>query len=77
MYSRHSRGFFARSVFNRMLRAPGLQLPYFVFIFCTKTRFTFTPTIGLVSASSDHRHTLPVVVDKSPLHQQPIGVSGW
>ena len=46
MYSRHSRGFFARSVFNRTLREAGLQLPHFVFIFCTKTRCTLTPTVG-------------------------------
>ena len=46
MYSRHSRGFFARSVFNRTLRKAGLQLPHFVFIFCTKTRCTLTPTVG-------------------------------
>ena len=29
MYSRHSCGFFARSVFRRMLRERGLQLPHF------------------------------------------------
>jgi hypothetical protein len=42
MYSRHCAGFLARSVLRRMLRAPALQLPHLVFIFCTKTRSTFT-----------------------------------
>jgi hypothetical protein len=43
MYSRHSRGFLARSVLSRMLRLRGLRLPHLVFIRCTKKRATFTP----------------------------------
>src|ERR1039458_8206494 len=43
MYSRHSLGFLARSVFRRTFRARTLQLPHFVFIRCTKNRSTFTP----------------------------------
>jgi len=43
MYSRHSRGFFARSVLSRIVRVAALQLPQRVFMRRTKTLFTRTP----------------------------------
>ena len=46
IYSRHSKGFFARSVFSRIFREEVAQLPHFVFIRWTSTRFTFTFKIG-------------------------------
>ena len=39
-------GFLRQIGIQSELHVPGLQLPHFVFIFCTKTRFTFTPIIG-------------------------------
>jgi YD repeat-containing protein len=51
-YSRHSRGFFARSVLSRMLAEAGLQLPHWVFIRCTKNFRTVTPSSGSHFATS-------------------------
>src|SRR6266851_9785657 len=53
MYSRHSGGFLDSSALSRMLLALGLQLPHFVFIFCTKNRSTLAPMSGSHFAIND------------------------